>query len=441
MKRSLLSPLLVTTVGIMPACPVAADWRPHTVWQLNGAHGQTALPARRQILTESWRKLVRAPYLVYMPDKDKLLMLLNCGAPLNAAVVTSADRGRTWSDLRWTRTDAQGKPNSGVKHGLAYLGNGRLLFAWGTLSRWASDDYGESWYSLPAGQEELTNWDPILVDTDRDTGKVTRLAEALYRETGEVEWSALAQAGDAVYEQGFIRFCHDGGRTWGDAILVPQWRGVSEVALARAANGDMVAACRTAMPRQFRAWIGQRTGMDHYTGLAVSVSRDDGHTWSELERLYAWGRHHPSMVVMPNGDVVMSYVVRRGYVENADGFPQFGIEAVVSHDNGRTWDLDHRYILHDWPGPAKGPNFWCGGCQATSSVLLPDGWIITAYGTGYRAKFPVSGRPGHPRPWDIGIVCWRPAARTYAADRRIRDAAFDSDARNILDPAQGRPDG
>ena len=145
------------------------------------------------------------------------------------------------------------------------------------------------------------------------------------------------------------------------------------------------------------------------------------------------------MVAMPGGDIVMSYVVRRGYVGNADGFPQFGIEAVVSHNNGRTWDLDHRYILHHWPGPAKGPNSWCGGCQATSSVLLPDGWIITTYGTGYRAEFPVSGPPRKPAPWDMGLVRWRPNAETADADRRVRDAPFDSEVRNTLDPARGRP--
>lgn len=32
----------------------------------------------------------------------------------------------------------------------------------------------------------------------------------------------------------------------------------------------------------------------------------------------------------------MTYVVRKGYVNTADGFPQFGIEAVVSRDNGQT---------------------------------------------------------------------------------------------------------
>ncbi len=48
---------------------------------------------------------------------------------------------------------------------------------------------------------------------------------------------------------------------------------------------------------------------------------------------------------MPNGDMVMTYVVRKGYIDASDGYPQFGIEAVVSRDNGRTWDMDHRHLF------------------------------------------------------------------------------------------------
>ena len=89
---------------------------------------------------------------------------------------------------------------------------------------------------------------------------------------------------------------------------------------------------------------------------------------------------------MPNQDIVMTYVVRKGYTNDKDGFPRFGIEAVVSRDHGQTWDLDHRYILHCWTGKRKGDTYWWPSSQATSSVLLPDGSILTAFGTGYRIK-------------------------------------------------------
>jgi hypothetical protein len=73
--------------------------------------------------------------------------------------------------------------------------------------------------------------------------------------------------------------------------------------------------------------------------LGVSISRDGGNTWSEVTTLFEWGRHHPGMVVLPDGDIVMTYVVRRGYPDTAEGFPQMGIEAVVAATLGRpgTW--------------------------------------------------------------------------------------------------------
>ena len=84
------------------------------------------------------------------------------------------------------------------------------------------------------------------------------------------------------------------------------------------------------------------------------------------------------MVVMPDNDIIMTYVVRKGYPDTDDGYPQFGIEAIVSHDNGETWDLDHRYILSYWKGIRKGPNAWYSSSQATSTILLPDGSLLTA---------------------------------------------------------------
>ena len=208
---------------------------------------------------------------------------------------------------------------------------------------------------------------------------------------------------------------------------MPEWQAVSEVALLRAGNGDLVAACRTDMPRRMEGDI------DHAEGLGVSISKDNGRTWSAVERLYEWGRHHPAMILMPNGDIVMTYVVRRGYTADKDGFPRFGIEAITSRDHGRTWDLDHRYILHSWTGKRKGDDtYWWPSSQATSSVLFADGSILTAFGTGYRvgtqATYP-------PSPRDVGLIQWRLNPEAVNDDRTIRDAAFDSELRNVFDPS------
>jgi hypothetical protein len=139
----------------------------------------------------------------------------------------------------------------------------------------------------------------------------------------------------------------------------------------------------------------------------------------------------------------MTYVVRKGYTFTADGFPQFGIEAVISRDNGVTWDLDHRYLLHVWPGNRKGPDenragpqAWWASCQSTSTALLPDGTMLTAFGTGFRTRV---GPNNECQQRDVGLVLWRLGDRPINDDRTLRDAPATSELRNRFDPGKMLP--
>ncbi|HOH51654.1 MAG TPA: sialidase family protein [Candidatus Hydrogenedentes bacterium] len=383
-----------------------------------------------KIVTESWNRVVAVPYIVYMPERDRVLMLVSCDYPHQAMVLWSDDRGTTWSEPKYVHTGADGKGDTGMGTSLTYLGGGRVMLAAG--QHWFSSDYGETWGDPreipPAPDGKPWNlWDPLWVDRDPKTGAVTRLIQTGYTMDHEHYTSGKGPG----YSTGHIRFSGDGGRTWSAGVKVPEWTGVSEVALARAQNGDLVAACRTDIPARF-----QGETLDHYEGLSVSVSKDDGATWSVPQRLYDWGRHHPSLVLMPNGDLVMTYVVRKGYTDTADGFPQFGVEAVVSRDHGATWDLDHKVLLHTWAGNRKGPNAWWPSSQATSTVLLPDGFLLTAFGTGYRSR---PNAQGQSAPRDVGLIQWTLRDAPLIPCRTLADAAPDSDLRNVFDPALRPP--
>jgi hypothetical protein len=360
---------------------------------------------------------VACPYMVYMPEKGQLLMTLGVGWPYKAAVTASTDRGATWSEPRFLRVDEQGKPNLSWLISLTYLGNGVATAGFESQpQKWISRDYGVTWAEWDKSPPASTGtpfyyWDPILVDRDRKTGKVTRLTLAQYRqEDPKQEYSS----------QGYLCFSTDEGQTWSEQKKVPEWRAVNEIALVRAKNGDLVAACRTDNPDRYKGDI------DHYCGLAVSVSRDNGLTWSPLNRLFEYGRHHPSMAVRHNGDMVMSYVVREGYPAAADGYPQFGVEAVVSRDHGKTWDLDHRYILASYKGNRTGTSWWHPSSQSTSTVVLPDDTILTAFSIGHQ--------PAHQNR-TVGLVEWRLNRRHLKRDRTFTEAPWDSELRNKLDPA------
>ena len=110
----------------------------------------------------------------------------------------------------------------------------------------------------------------------------------------------------------------------------------------------------------------------------------------------------------------------------------YGTARWFSRDHGQTWDLDHKYILRHWVGHIKeGPTSWYPSSQATSTVLLPDGSLLTAFGTGYRCQEIVKGQLA---PRDVGMVKWRLNTGAVNTDTKLRDAPFDSDLDNLYEP-------
>jgi hypothetical protein len=407
---------IVSILVISISLPSAADWKPHVVQQVNGRGKRIKLKAEIQIVTEQMNEVTGVPYMVYLPDKDQVLMTFAYRSPHVAALLSSSDHGATWSKMWFMRTDAAGNPALGFQTGLSYLGNGKVISGTGYIS----EDYGATWPGyrpVPTcwPGKAFYGWDPIYVDRDPATGKLNQLIVSDWRQVDPAhEYTSNAS----------IFFSTDEGQTWSPTQEVPEWTDVNEVAFIRAKNGDLIAGCRTDNPARFKQDI------DHYCGLAVSISKDNGKTWSKLNRLYEWGRHHPSMVVMPNGDIVMSYVVRLGYNHTMDDYPQFGVEAIVSRDNGQTWDLDHKYILASWKGNRTGPNEWWASSQATTTVLLPDGSLLTAYGTGFRGVPRASD--GEPSPRDVGLVHWKLNNKGLNKEHMLSDAVWNSDQRNMF---------
>ncbi len=86
-------------------------------------------------------------------------------------------------------------------------------------------------------------------------------------------------------------------------------------------------------------------------------------------------------------------------------------------------DLDHRYLLATWEGDQKGPGRWHASGQRTSTVLLPDGTLVTAFGAWYR---------------NIVLVRWRIHRQRLSPDSTIADAAYDSKTRNVFAPKISR---
>ncbi len=356
-----------------------------------GDASESAIPARLMRIEAPEDRILAVPVLV--PMQDKGLLMLSCNTEYAekdcihyAARMYSHDCGDTWETLEFMNDDKA--HFFGMNSMTAYLGDGRLL-AYpipfdGSACDWRflSEDCGHTWRPLSRIETKTVffgNWDPPMLARDGS------LWETYYYIDGNRTEHAL------------YRVSKDGGRSFCPDVEPEEWNGANEVKLFELANGTILAGCRMANPN---------AATDQGDSLAVSRSEDHGATWTPAVRIAPEGRMHPSFVELPDGRVILTYVVRDGYPDAEDGMPCFGVEAVVSVDGGRSWYTDNPYRLAETKAIFLGGQYrWASSVQSTSSVLLKDGEILTAFGTGHRCRFNERKRQ---LPRDIWLVRWKP---------------------------------
>ncbi len=144
--------------------------------------------------------------------------------------------------------------------------------------------------------------------------------------------------------------------------------------MVRAANGWIIAAIRTDMLGKYIKYH-----YDNFEGTGISISKDDGATWSPVKHLLEAGRMHANLLRLPNDDLVMTVIQRLDIRDGKLASYQRGCDALISHDHGQTWNLDRMYILDDWSynNPAQWYECVSGHLYSTS---MGDGSVLTAYG-------------------------------------------------------------
>ncbi len=367
-------------------------WKEHFIRQGDGNGGWVVKPARYQILHHpqgGWCP----PFGLAQMDNGEVVLVGSWepgeGKQGATYIAFSKDRGDTWTKLA-NIPGLRGRPTM-----LAYLGGGNLTFQLG--ERWFSHDYGRTWTEhvpvQPAanGLPFWTEGNP-WVDRDAD-GNAIRMCEIGFNyHKGDWPNKPLRAR---------FRWSTDGGRTWTDEVAPDQWlwedifngktyiRGGGEGAVVRAKNGWLVATIRTDIPARYLPY----TSNDSLCGTAVTISKDDGRTWSPLKRLFEAGRHHANLLLMPNGDIVMTMTVRVDVRDGKLASYRRGCDALISHDNGLTWDLSRRYVLDEYEF-YDGKEWFTGKCGHLYSILLDDGSILTAH-----SNYLVEG---------LSLIRWRP---------------------------------
>ena len=87
---------------------------------------------------------------------------------------------------------------------------------------------------------------------------------------------------------------------------------------------------------------------------------------------------HGHLLKLPDGRLVLTMTVRADVMNGKLLSYRRGCEAVISRDNGLTWDLDRKVILDEWEF-YDSHNATIGQAGHLCATLLDDGSILTIH--------------------------------------------------------------
>ena len=155
------------------------------------------------------------------------------------------------------------------------------------------------------------------------------------------------------------------------------------------ANGDLIHFVRVGHPSPMTKMADCRTGVtagnDNYDRTMITRSSDLGITWSVLEDLSDYGQMYPRICKLRDNRWLLTFT-QRGV------FYPFGLRAVLSYDEGVSWEFDYDHMVIDGFTPWE---TWSGGGFGTT-VQLPDDTLISCY--SYR---------GHDDDTHVEVVKWQ----------------------------------
>ena len=365
-------------------------WKATSIKQSDGKQGWVLRPAQVQFLHYSdgktpyydrkFSQLI--PFGVAQMDNGEVALIgawADESKKSQPVIAFSENGGNLWTPFKNIESaDCHGRPMM-----LTDLGGGQLMFQTEAKPsrQFFSSDYGRTWpesrpLQLASNGLKFNVEGSALVDRDA-AGLAKRIASIGFSYTRTRRFPkdpAVAM----------LRWSDDGGRNWINETQ-PGWgwreeyqgktiqHGTGEGSIARARNGWLVAALRTDMAAEFYPYHN-----DNLMGVGVSVSKDDGRTWTPMQRLYEAGRMHTHLIVMPGGEIVLTHIMRQDVKGGRLVSYGRGAGAVVSYDNGLTWDMAHRYLLGDFEF-ADGTPFALA-CGHQWSALLDDGYLLTVFG-------------------------------------------------------------
>ena len=207
---------------------------------------------------------------------------------------------------------------------------------------------------LRRGGEEKGTRTPILTPPDLSLMNYNSAALCVTRKG--IRLNAIYGRQNNHLSTSFVLRSADEGETWELATIarpvketIGDETGFDETALAEMPDGAVLAMMRPDPDRSGFLW--------------QSRSQDSGKTWSSPVKTPVWG-FPAHLLVLRDGRVLCTYGYRRA---------PMGIRACLSRDGGRTWDIEHGFVLRT-DGKRSGSDL---GYPLTTE--LEDGTLVTVY--------------------------------------------------------------
>ena len=351
------------------------------------------------------------PWIVQLQNGQLLVVAFWYGGdPYSGRAVfwRSDDGGRTW-EPREERRDVPGREFS-----LTCLADGTLIMPCYLLENdvankdgylysmvYRSGDHGRTWTVTRIGPEGF----PPGVETCPDRVAIEMPDPDNPGRTVALLGVSMMNGGAANPDHVYLWRSRDRGKTW-DMTLKPDTGNhidvdgfFSQSTTYRTVAGTLLHVIR--VDRTDPHWrIPEQTGQlqreagDQGDRMMLWESADAGRSWQkhrEHGTFGSYGEMYPRFLRLGNGQLLLTFTVRSN---STDGYG-LGLRAVISRDDGDTWDFEHdRLVISHKNEGASG-----GGYGNT--IQLSDGNLVSVY--SYR------GTDGKPH---VEAVRWRlPDAR------------------------------
>ncbi|MBP85528.1 MAG: hypothetical protein CMJ64_02240 [Planctomycetaceae bacterium] len=327
------------------------------------------------------------PWIVKLKDERLMIVAFHAGRnPVNEYAVfwRSADGGRTWGK-REPRKDVPGR-----EFAVTCLADGSLVMTCHFLEQDAMNKAGYTYSKLFRSGDDGATWQELRVGPEGFPAKVSTNTDRNVFEIPASEnpkkmiaYVGISTSGLHENKQDYVSLWRstDGGKTW-DKTLKPDVAGwddydgfFGQSSTYRSPSGKLLHVVR--VDRRGKYWklgdlkLGQEEG-DQGDRMMIWKSIDNGRKWSRLDEhgdFGTYGEMYPRFLKLADGRLLFTFTVR----SNSTDDHALGLRALISYDDGETWDFAHdRLIIDDINQGASG-----GGYGNT--VQMKDGSLVSCY--------------------------------------------------------------